>query len=391
MRYLLTLFVLLPYLSFAQKDTIITTREGSQLYSAMSMNGLRTVSLKYPPTSGNRDNFPVGLVLASNRPTFYIWRNTCPSNNEDSVYMHIGSVGCWQRATNNYLTASWCLERVGDDFQIDLQCVLDSLKILMPALDSIAGLRAKIKSDSNYAAVNYAQKTQLDTAFWNSTARQWNARKSSIVYVDSSYSNPAWIASLDVSKVTNAATQSFVTTGIQTLKTYDSISYQPKGNYRTTAQTLTLSGRTLGITDGNQITIPKDTQTISLVSNTLSLSNGGGSVTIPTATTYTGTSPIVVTGSVISYSGLRPVAMPNITVGETAVIAINAGVRNVVVTCAGIIAGERVLVTPTTAPVGYMIGAAVATANNQITVQVSAPLLVIGAAYSISCTVTTFR
>lgn len=424
MRYLFALFLLLPLFASAQIDTILTLNKGSQLYSAMTPAGLRRVSERNPPTSTDRDNFPAGLVLANSRATFYIWRNTCPTTAEDTNYMHIGPTGCWQRATNNYLAADWCLVRQGDTFRIDMQCLWDSLNVMYNVQGQLTDLYAKIKSDSIYAAQTYAPKGSIDTAFWNSAARQWNARKGSIVYTDSSYSNPSWLTSLDISKVPTAATQSFVNTGIQTLKTYTDNTFQPKGNYLTTPQTLTLSGTTLGITNGNTVTLPTSigpqgpagpTGPQGATGNTgaqgpkgdagatgatgaqgvqgiqgVKGDKGDVGATGP-AGTYTATSPIVITGSVISYSGLKPVSLPNVTVGETALVSLNAGVRNVVVTCSGVVAGDRILVTPTTAPAGYMIGAAVATAANQITVQVNAPLLAIGASYSIVCTVTAFR
>lgn len=56
-----------------------------------------------------------------------------------------------------------------------------------------------------------------------------------------------------------------------------------------TRQSLTLSDRTLSISDGNSVTLPSDKQTISKQGNKLVLSNGGGEVDLPTpnnATAY---------------------------------------------------------------------------------------------------------
>lgn len=56
-----------------------------------------------------------------------------------------------------------------------------------------------------------------------------------------------------------------------------------------TRQSLTLSDRTLSISDGNSVTLPNDKQTISKQGNKLVLSNGGGEVDLPTpnnATAY---------------------------------------------------------------------------------------------------------
>lgn len=437
MRYLFTLFCLFPLFASAQVDTIVIEGRASQLYSAMSTNGLRNASLLNPPTVG-RDNFPVGVVLANSRATFYIWRNTCPSNLENSTYMHIGPTGCWQQATNSYLAADWCLIRVGDTFRIDMQCLWDSLNYYYPIAGEITSLKAKVKSDSLYAAQTYAKKTDVDTAFWNNAARQWNARKASIVYTDSFYSNPPWLTSVDISKVPNAATQNFVTTGINTLKAYSDNTFQPKGNYLTTPQTLTLSGSSLGITNGNTVALPKqdttaiyaaiaardpsstnELQSLSLSGSNLTISNGntitlpstatnlgssvsGQNVTITSSTgtsttfaapstTYTAGTGIIIASNVISTTGLRTLAMPNVVVAETALVSLSAGVRNVVVTCTGVLAGDIVTITPLSAPAGYMVGAAVATANNQLTVQLSAPLLAVGTNYSITCKVAVHR
>lgn len=83
--------------------------------------------------------------------------------------------------------------------------------------------------------------------------------------------------------------------------------------------------------------------------------------------------------------------LPDVAVGESALIAISAGPRNVVVTCQGVQKDDRIQLNPLTAPAGYMVGQAIATANNQLTVQVFAPLLAIGASYSIVCKVLAFR
>lgn len=86
--------------------------------------------------------------------------------------------------------------------------------------------------------------------------------------------------------------------------------------------------------------------------------------------------------------GARYVGTGNIT--QTAVIAISAGVRSVSVTVTpitgapSIVSGDDVLIVPTTLPAGYMLqSASVATGTNVVTASLIAPLLAIGANYSI--------
>lgn len=52
--------------------------------------------------------------------------------------------------------------------------------------------------------------------------------------------------------------------------------------YKQPKQSLTLSDRTLSISEGNSVTLPNDKQTISRQGNKLVLSNGGGEVDLPT-------------------------------------------------------------------------------------------------------------
>ena len=111
----------------------------------------------------------------------------------------------------------------------------------------------------------------------------------------------------------------------------------------------------------------------------------------PTIPTYTAGTGIDITSNVISTTGLRAISLPDVTVAESAVVAISAGWRNITVTCTGVATGDRIQINPTTAPAGYAIGQAVATATNTLVIQVYAPLLAIGANYSILCKVIAFR
>jgi len=112
---------------------------------------------------------------------------------------------------------------------------------------------------------------------------------------------------------------------------------------------------------------------------------------LPTITTYTAGTGISIASGVISTSGMTAVTLPTVNVTETAVVAIALGWRNVTVTCAGVLAGDRIQINPTSAPTGYAIGQAVATANNTLQVQVYAPLLAIGSSYTIQCKILAFR
>lgn len=81
----------------------------------------------------------------------------------------------------------------------------------------------------------------------------------------------------------------------------------------------------------------------------------------------------------------------DVTLAQTAVIAIALGPRQLTVST-NCIAGDRLLMTPLTAvPVGYMLGDARCSANGAMVASLYAPLLAIGANYSITVKVTAFR
>lgn len=84
--------------------------------------------------------------------------------------------------------------------------------------------------------------------------------------------------------------------------------------------------------------------------------------------------------------------LPNVTISQTAGVQLNAGIRQLTVACSGLQVGDRILLTPTAAvPTGYMLGDVVCTTAGQLTVTFTAPLLVIGGSFSITCKVTVFR
>ncbi len=76
------------------------------------------------------------------------------------------------------------------------------------------------------------------------------------------------------------------------------------------------------------------------------------------------------------------------TISQTAVVAISAGIRTVNVTVSGVVTGANYLLFPAAAlPAGYALHGAVPISTNTLQVSLSAPLLAIGASYSIQCRV----
>ena len=77
-----------------------------------------------------------------------------------------------------------------------------------------------------------------------------------------------------------------------------------------------------------------------------------------------------------------------ITLSQNASIAISAGIRSLTYTLQGAKAGDAMSIVPTgPLPAGYAIHNVVATADNTVQVTLTAPLLAIGASYSIPCRV----
>lgn len=78
----------------------------------------------------------------------------------------------------------------------------------------------------------------------------------------------------------------------------------------TDQQNLALAGNVLSISNGNSVTLPADVpQTISQSGNTITLSNGGGSVTIPNMTD-TDQQTLTLNGQVLSISNGNSVVLP---------------------------------------------------------------------------------
>ncbi|WP_396159108.1 hypothetical protein [Flavobacterium sp.] len=80
----------------------------------------------------------------------------------------------------------------------------------------------------------------------------------------------------------------------------------------TDAQSLALTGNTLSISNGNSVTLPAQVpQTISQSGNTISLSNNGGSFTLPTFTdTDTDSQSLALIGNTLSISNGNSVTLP---------------------------------------------------------------------------------
>ncbi|WP_284651782.1 beta strand repeat-containing protein [Flavobacterium terrisoli] len=89
-----------------------------------------------------------------------------------------------------------------------------------------------------------------------------------------------------------------------------SVVIPPYIDTNTDQQSLFLSGQVLSISNGNSVTLPA--QTLSQSGNTISLSNGGGSVVIPPyVDTNTDEQVLSITGNVLSISNGNSVVLPN--------------------------------------------------------------------------------
>lgn len=88
----------------------------------------------------------------------------------------------------------------------------------------------------------------------------------------------------------------------------------------------------------------------------------------------------------------RVIEMGNISLTQTATVAISAGVRTLTFTVPNLLANDKTLLFPIAAlPTGYYIVAVIASAANTLQVSLQAPLLAIGATYSITCRVVVIR
>lgn len=87
------------------------------------------------------------------------------------------------------------------------------------------------------------------------------------------------------------------------------------------------------------------------------------------------------------------VQLPNVTITQTAAVVVQAGIRTVTIAnITGVKAGDALLLIPVTdLPAGYAIHNAWSTVDGSIKVTLTAPLLAIGANYSITCKLVALR
>ncbi len=85
------------------------------------------------------------------------------------------------------------------------------------------------------------------------------------------------------------------------------------------------------------------------------------------------------------------IVLGTVAIGQTATLALAAGIRTISVSVTGLVAGENVILQPiATPPAGYMLGLPTARAG-VLDVPVFAPAMVINASYSISARVLAVR
>lgn len=78
----------------------------------------------------------------------------------------------------------------------------------------------------------------------------------------------------------------------------------------------------------------------------------------------------------------------SITIAQTATVAISAGTRRMVVAIPaswGVVAGDPLIALPTAAVTGYAVHDVVAVSATSLSIGITAPLLAIGASFSIPC------
>lgn len=136
----------------------------------------------------------------------------------------------------------------------------------------------------------------------------------------------------------------------------------------------------------------------SLIATTASAANATASLNASIATRVPTARALTINGVTQDLSADRtwtvtgPVLLGSVSITQTATVAISAGKRQVTVSAPGTLVGDRLLITPTTTlPSGYDITTATCAVAGTIIVTVDAPLLAIGATYSISCKLTAFR
>ena len=131
----------------------------------------------------------------------------------------------------------------------------------------------------------------------------------------------------------------------------------------TDAQSLLLAGNTLSISNGNSVILPSQVpQTISQSGNTVTLSNGGGTFTLPTLTD-TDEQTLSITGNTLTISNGNSVQLPvhgqqNIT-QNGAIVTLSNGGGSITLQSTNVTAGTNVTVTGTGATASpYVVSAA---------------------------------
>ncbi|WP_295338788.1 hypothetical protein [Flavobacterium sp.] len=129
---------------------------------------------------------------------------------------------------------------------------------------------------------------------------------------------------------TNTDAQSLSLTGnVLSISNGNSVTLPAFTDTDTDGQTLSLTGNTLTISNGNSVTLPTPTfQTLSQAGNTITLSNGGGSFTLPSTTTVTAGNNVTVTGNGSS-------ATPYVVNANDTSLYANNGVINQATTISG--------------------------------------------------------
>lgn len=101
------------------------------------------------------------------------------------------------------------------------------------------------------------------------------------------------------------------------------------------------------------------------------------------------------TGSVGPTGAMGPnpaIKLGNVTVSQLATIAISAGARIVEVDAPGVLSTDNLVATPIAdIPSGYIVHKVWSTTNNKVKVQLTAPLLAIGASYSFTMRLVALR
>lgn len=228
------------------------------------------------PTMGNDRYTPYAIIIGNNRPTFYLWDESCPRADDGAA--HVKPIpngrGCWERATNAYLVGGVGIVRDGDTFKVD------------PAY-----FNARFTSKDSFntwqqAVINgYYTKDQSDARY---QLKSGMGQYPTTAQVEQRFTDFATFAGSQFYPLSN-----------------------PAGYIAAESQTLSIAGRNLSISGGNTVIVPvtdttslsarinakqnagnyltaevdgsttNELQTLSGSGTTITLSNGGGSYNVP--------------------------------------------------------------------------------------------------------------